>query len=71
LSLHPLVFCTLPTGERVTIHDLGTKAADLHAAEPIVRRYIAQARRARAREIRFDVFDDLAGRSVLKGRVKP
>jgi hypothetical protein len=65
-----MVFATLPTGERVTFHDLGTKAADLHAAEPIVRRYIAQARRARAREIKFDVFDDLQGRSILRGRVK-
>ena len=70
MSLHPLVFAQLPTGEPITIQDLGTKVRDLAAAEPIVRGYVARALRMGGRGIRFGVYDDLLGKSVLKGKVK-
>ena len=70
MSLHPLVFATTPTGEPITIQDLGTKVRDLAAAEPIVRGYVARARRLGGVSVRFEVYDDLLGKSILKGRVK-
>jgi hypothetical protein len=70
MSLHPMVFGTLPDGSFATFQSLGVKVESLESAEPIVQQHIAKAKRAGATGIRIDVFDDLLCRSAYRARVK-
>lgn len=64
-----MVCFTTPSGELSTIWER-PKVETLREAETLVRAAIAKARRLKGRDLRVDVFDDLACRSVYRGRVK-
>lgn len=69
MSLHAMVCFTTPSGELSTIWER-PKVETLQEAETLVRAAIAKARRLKGRDLRVDVFDDLACRSIYRGRVK-
>lgn len=70
MSLHPMVFATMPDGSIATIQDPGTKVDRLEAAEPIVHRYLTKARRLGAIQMTIDVWNDLTCVSEFRARIR-
>lgn len=69
MSLHTAVHFTTRSGDLSTIWERPA-VQTLREAEVQVRTAVAKARRIGGRELKVDVFDDLACKSVFRGRVK-
>jgi hypothetical protein len=69
MSLHVMVHHTARDGGLSTIWQR-PKVETMGEAEKLVARALAAARRDGGRDLRIDIFDDLRGASIWRGRVK-